>query len=150
MIGLPPNLFYSTGIPVCILVLKKCKKAEDVLFINAAERFVKGKRQNRLEPEHIEEIIATYQNRPDKIDRCARRVGMKEIEANDFNLNVSRNVSTAEQEGEVKLDEVHSDLVEIENALQTGRNRQPQPVLEGVGAAAAAVGAPGFVTDRRG
>ena len=48
MIGLPANLFYSTGIPVCILVLKKCKKPDDVLFINAAEHFVKGKRQNQL------------------------------------------------------------------------------------------------------
>ena len=48
VIGLPANLFYSTGIPVCILVLKKCKKPDDVLFINAAEHFVKGKRQNQL------------------------------------------------------------------------------------------------------
>ena len=46
VIGLPANLFYSTGIPVCILVLKKCKKPDDVLFINAAEHFEKGKRQN--------------------------------------------------------------------------------------------------------
>ena len=55
MIGLPANLFYSTGIPVCILVLKKCKKPDDVLFINAAEHFVKGKRQNQLTDEHIDE-----------------------------------------------------------------------------------------------
>ena len=55
MIGLPANLFYSTGIPVCILVLKKCKKPDDVLFINAAEHFVKGKRQNQLTDEHIEQ-----------------------------------------------------------------------------------------------
>ena len=48
VIGLPANLFYSTGIPVCILVLKKCKKHNDVLFINAAEHFEKGKRQNYL------------------------------------------------------------------------------------------------------
>jgi type I restriction enzyme M protein len=53
VIGLPANLFYSTGIPVCILVLKKCKKPDDVLFINAVEHFVKGKRQNQLTEEHI-------------------------------------------------------------------------------------------------
>src|ERR1700753_3441873 len=46
VIGLPPNMFYSTGIPVCILVLKKCKKSDDVLFINAAEQFKKDKRKN--------------------------------------------------------------------------------------------------------
>lgn len=53
IIGLPANLFYSTGIPVCILVLKKCKKSDDVLFINASEQFDKGKRQNRLSTDHI-------------------------------------------------------------------------------------------------
>src|SRR3546814_13667601 len=55
VIGLPPNLFYSTGIPVCILVLKKCKKPDDVLFINASgpENFAKGKRQNRSEERRV-------------------------------------------------------------------------------------------------
>ena len=67
MIGLPANLFYSTGIPVCILVLKKCKKPDDVLFINAAEQFVKGKRQNQLTDAHIARIIETYQNRPKQV-----------------------------------------------------------------------------------
>ena len=66
MIGLPANLFYSTGIPVCILVLKKCKKPDDVLFINAAEHFEKGKRQNQLTDEHIEKIIDTYQHRKEE------------------------------------------------------------------------------------
>ena len=61
VIGLPANLFFSTGIPVCILVLKKYKKPDDVLFINAGEYFEKGKRQNRLLPEHIEKIVSTYQ-----------------------------------------------------------------------------------------
>src|SRR4051812_20061554 len=94
VIGLPANLFYSTGIPVCILVLKKCKKPDDVLFINAAEHFEKGKRQNYLTDAHIGRIVDTYQQRPDSVDRYARRVGMKEIKDNDFNLNISRYVST--------------------------------------------------------
>src|SRR3546814_17988919 len=57
VIGLPPNLFYSTGIPVCILVLKKCKKPDDVLFINASgpENFAKGKRPNQLQSEERRE-----------------------------------------------------------------------------------------------
>jgi len=63
VIGLPANLFYSTGIPVCILVLKKCKKPDDVRFINASEHFVKGKRQNQLTPAHIDKIVTTYQRR---------------------------------------------------------------------------------------
>ncbi|HEY8906305.1 MAG TPA: type I restriction-modification system subunit M, partial [Rhodoferax sp.] len=93
VIGLPSTLFYSTGIPVCILVLKKCKKPDDVLFINAAEHFVKGKRQNQLTDEHIAKIIATYQHRLEEA-RYSRRVEMAEIEKNDFNLNISRYIST--------------------------------------------------------
>ncbi|HMZ39782.1 MAG: SAM-dependent methyltransferase [Saprospiraceae bacterium] len=75
VIGLPANLFFSTGIPVCILVLKKCKKFDDVLFINASEHYEKGKRQNRLrdgvddEPNDIRKIVDTYKSRPEKIER---------------------------------------------------------------------------------
>ena len=118
IIGLPANLFYSTGIPVCILVLKKCKKPDDVLFINASENFEKGKRQNYLSDEHIKNIIGTYQQRPASIERYARCVGMDEIEANDFNLNISRYVSTAEQEVAINLSATHKELVETEKQIQ--------------------------------
>lgn len=124
VIGLPANLFYSTGIPVCILVLKKCKQPDDVLFINAAEHFVKGKRQNQLSDAHIAKIVDTYQQRPDKpIERYARRVSMQEIIDNDYNLNISRYVSTAEQEVEIDLAYVHRDLAEIERQLADARKR---------------------------
>ena len=113
VIGLPANLFFSTGIPVCILVLKKCKKPDDVLFINAAEHFEKGKRQNQLRPEDIDKIVDTYQFRKEET-RYSRRVGMEEIEKNDFNLNISRYVSTAEAEEEIDLAAVHAELVSLE------------------------------------
>lgn len=113
VIGLPANLFFSTGIPVCILVLKKCKKPDDVLFINAAEHFEKGKRQNQLRPEDIDKIIDTYQHRKEE-PRYSRRVGMEEIQKNDFNLNISRYVSTAEAEDEIDLAFEHAKLVELE------------------------------------
>ena len=112
VIGLPPKLFYSTGIPVCILVLKKCKKPDDVLFINASEHFEKGKRQNVLLPEHIDKIIETYQFRKEE-DRYSRRVSMEEIEENDFNLNISRYVSTAKPEEPVDLAQVHNELTDL-------------------------------------
>jgi type I restriction enzyme M protein len=119
VIGLPANLFYSTSIPVCILVLKKCKKPDDVLFINASEDYDRGKRQNQLSDQHIERIVKTYQERPEKpIERYARRVGMKEIKAHDFNLNISRYVSTAEDEEEIDLALTHRKLVEIEKILR--------------------------------
>jgi len=118
IIGLPANLFYSTGIPVCIVVLKKCKKPDDVLFINASEHFEKGKRQNHLSDEHINQIIETYTQRPEKIDRYARRVTMDEIKANDYNLNMSRYVSTAKPEVQIDLSATHKELVEIEEQIQ--------------------------------
>ena len=118
VIGLPANLFYSTGIPVCILVLKKCKKPDDVLFINASEHFEKAKRQNSLSDEHIEKIVDTYQQRPESIERYAKRVGMDEIEANDFNLNISRYVSTAKPEVAIDLSATHKELVEVEKQIQ--------------------------------
>ncbi|MBT0961302.1 type I restriction-modification system subunit M [Denitromonas iodatirespirans] len=122
VIGLPANLFYSTGIPVCILVLKKCKKPNDVLFINAAELFEKGKRQNQLTETHIGKIIDTYQFRKEEA-RYARRVSMEEIEKNDFNLNISRYVSTAVAEEEIDLADVHRQLVDIEKDIVKAKDK---------------------------
>lgn len=128
VIGLPSNLFFSTGIPVCILVLKKCKKEDDVLFINASEHYKKEKRQNHLrtgengEPNDIQEIVDTYQNRPEKIERYARRVSMEEIEKNDFNLNISRYVSTAKPEPVIDLNDVNEKLTEIETKATKSLN----------------------------
>ncbi len=120
VIGLPANLFFSTGIPVCILVLKKCKKFDDVLFINAAEHYEKGKRQNTLLPEHIEKIVDTYKYRKEET-RYSRRVSMEEIEKNDFNLNISRYVSTAAEEEPIDLKEVNKKLVELEKEIAKAR-----------------------------
>ncbi|QMN60439.1 type I restriction-modification system subunit M [Citrobacter freundii] len=118
VIGLPANLFFSTGIPVCILVLKRCKKSDDVLFINSAEHFEKGKRQNYLEDEHIAKIIDCYQFRKEE-ERYARRVPMEEIEKNDYNLNISRYVSTAQPEEKIVLQDVHSELVSLEERIKS-------------------------------
>jgi type I restriction enzyme M protein len=118
VIGLPANLFYSTGIPVCILVLKKCKKPDDVLFVNAADDFVKGKRQNQLTEKHIQRILDTYKERKEQ-ERYSRRVTMREIEGNDFNLNILRYVSTAEADAEINLTDIHAKLLTIENDIRT-------------------------------
>ena len=122
VIGLAPNLFYSTGIPVCILVLKKCKRTDDVLFINAEKHYEKGKRQNFLNEEHIDKIIDTYRYRREET-QFSRRVGMDEIRANDYNLNISRYVSTAESEPEVDLQATHQSLVEVEQQLKDATAR---------------------------
>jgi type I restriction enzyme M protein len=130
VIGLPANLFYSTGIPVCILVLKKCKKNEDVLFINASEHFEKGKRQNFLREEDIEKIVETYKKRPEKIERYASRVSMKKIEENDYNLNISRYVSTALPEEKINLEEVNAKLEEIEEKIKSSTKKHNEYLKE--------------------
>ncbi len=129
VIGLPSNLFFSTGIPVCILVLKKCKKYDDVLFINAAEHFEKGKRQNKLLPEHIEKIVSTYQYRKEE-DRYSKRVSMEQIEAEGYNLNISRYISTATVEKEIDLKEVNAKLVDLEEKITSSTARHNEFLRE--------------------
>ena len=127
VIGLPSNLFYSTGIPVCILVLKKCKKHDDVLFINASEHYEKGKRQNTLrngengEPNDIDKILETYQFRTEE-ERYSRRVSMDEIEKNGYNLNISRYVSTSEVEVQIDLLDVNKKLNSINETIEKNTN----------------------------
>jgi type I restriction enzyme M protein len=129
IIGLPANLFYSTGIPVCILVLKKCKKPDDVLFINAADHFVKGKRQNQLSPKHISQIIDTYKHRKEE-PRYSRRVAMEEIRKNDFNLNISRYISTSVAEEEIDLSAVHTELVALDQSIREARDKHNAFLVE--------------------
>jgi type I restriction enzyme M protein len=117
VIGLPANLFYSTGIPVCILVLKKCKKPDDVLFINAAEHFEKGKLQNVLTDDHIAKIVSTYQFRKEE-PRYSKRIPMERIVEEGYNLNISRYVSTAQDEVEIDLAATHRQLVEAADRIQ--------------------------------
>ena len=129
VIGLPSNLFYSTGIPVCILVLKKCKKQDDVLFINASEHYEKGKRQNSLEDEHIQKIVDTYKFRQET-ERYSRRVSMEEIAANGFNLNISRYVSTSIDEVKIDLKEVNKKLVAINESIKTNTDKHNEFLKE--------------------
>ena len=136
VIGLPSNLFYSTGIPVSILVLKKCKKYDDVLFINASEHYKSGKRQNTLregengEPNDIRKIVETYQFRPDHIEKYARRVSMDEIEKNGYNLNISRYVSTSEDEVQIDLKDVNNKLTSINESIKENTEKHNEYLKE--------------------
>ncbi|TDE55382.1 type I restriction-modification system subunit M [Flavobacterium sp. GT3P67] len=129
VIGLPSNLFYSTGIPVCILVLKKCKKQEDVLFINASEHFEKGKRQNTLSEEHFEKIIDTYKYR-NEIPRYSKRVSIEEIENQGYNLNISRYVNTSIDEVKIDLREVNLKLFNINKKIVDATNKHNEFLRE--------------------
>jgi len=117
VIGLPAKLFFSTGISVCVLVLKKCKKPDDVLFINASEHFEKDGRLNRLRPEDIEKIVDAYQYRKQE-ERYSRRVSMEEIKENDYNLNLSRYVTTMEPEPDIDVLAVAKSIKEVDKRIQ--------------------------------
>ncbi|MEQ7421873.1 N-6 DNA methylase [Xanthomonas campestris pv. campestris] len=97
--------------------------------MNAAGHFAKGKRQNQLTDEHIQRIVNTYQNR-NKQDRYSRCVSMKEIAENDYNLNISRYVSTAEADKEIVLEAVHADLTAIESRLEESKKRHNAFLVE--------------------
>jgi type I restriction enzyme M protein len=113
VIGLPANLFYGTSIPACILVFKKCREADDVLFIDASREFEKGKNQNRLRPSDIDKIIDTYAKRVE-IEKYSHRATREEIAANDYNLNIPRYVDTFEPEPEIDLAAVSQELRELD------------------------------------
>ena len=122
VIGLPANLFFSTGIPVCILILKRCKKFDDVLFINAADYFERGKKQNYLREQDIERIVDTYQYRKEE-ERYSKRVSLNEIkEKNEYNLNISRYINTSEVEEQIDLTQVHQNLQEIAEEIKKSRD----------------------------
>ena len=131
VIGLPANLFYSTGIPVCILVLKKCRRTDDILFINASseEHYEKGKRQNSLRPEDINKIVETYQFRIEE-NRYDRKVYMREIKDNGYNLNISRYVNLSKEEEKIDLAEVHRQLVATEKKIESARQKHNEFLKE--------------------
>lgn len=124
VIGLPANLFYSTGIPVCILVLKKCRKNDKILFINASgeEHYEKGKRQNYLREEDVDKIVETYQFRKEE-SRFSRLVSLQEIKENDFNLNITRYVNLSKEEEQIDLEAVTKQLKECDDKIAEARGR---------------------------
>ena len=117
IIGLPGNIFYGTGIPTCIMVLKKNRENKgDVLFIDASEHFEKVKTQNKLRSEDIDKIISTYRERS-TIDKYSYVATLEEIEENDYNLNIPRYVDTFEEEEPVDLDAVSEELKSLDQDI---------------------------------
>lgn len=113
VIGLPANLFYGTSIPACILVFKKCKTTDDVLFIDASKHFEKGKNQNRLRPSDIDKIIEIYTERKEE-DKYSHLASLEEIKENDYNLNIPRYVDTFEEEEDIDLNIIVADIRKID------------------------------------
>ena len=102
IIGLPENLFYGTSIPTCILILKNNKKNKDIFFIDASDYYYKGKRQNKLREEDILKIVLAYRKRKNIGEYC-RVVSLDEIKANDYNLNITRYITSVDEDEKVDL-----------------------------------------------
>ncbi|RRS09184.1 type I restriction-modification system subunit M [Pseudoalteromonas sp. J010] len=118
VIGLPEKLFFGTGIPAAILIFKKHKTDNNVLFIDASREFKSGKNQNQLTKDNIEKIIDTYKAR-ETVDKYAYLATLDEIKENDFNLNIPRYVDTFEEEAEIDLVAVRNERVQLQNELKT-------------------------------
>ena len=116
VIGLPEKLFYGTGIPAAILIFKKKKSDDSVLFIDASREFKSGKNQNNLSEENIAKIIATYRAR-ESVDKYAYLATLQEVKDNDYNLNIPRYVDTFEEEAEIDLVAVRAEREQLKTQL---------------------------------
>ena len=131
VIGLPENLFYGTGIPACILVFKKNRSTRDVLFIDASGEgnYEKGKNQNILRPEDIDKILSHYRAVTTD-EKYSYRATFDEIKENDFNLNIPRYVDTFEEEPLVDIEEVQSNIKNIEAELSEVQKKMAEYLKE--------------------
>lgn len=118
VIGLPPALFYGTGIPACILVFKKCRVHDsNILFIDASRQFEKEGKQNKLLDEHVNHIIETYQKR-ETVEKFSYVASLEEISENDYNLNIPRYVDTFEEVDPVDLGKVVHEIRSLDSEMR--------------------------------
>ena len=118
VIGLPANLFFGTGIPACILVVKQNRSSEDILIIDASGDglYEKGKNQNKLREEDIQRIIAVYE-KYEAVDKFSHVATREEIIENDYNINIPRYVETFEEDDHVDMKEVAENILKIKSEL---------------------------------
>lgn len=102
IIGLPANIFFGTGIPTIIMVLKKNRSNDDILIIDASKGFVKEGKNNKLRARDIKKIVDCYESRAD-IEKFSRKISRDEIRKNDYNLNIPRYVDSSEEADKVDV-----------------------------------------------
>jgi type I restriction enzyme M protein len=129
VIGLPPNLFFGTGIPAAILIFHKGRKTTDVLFIDASREFQDDKKQNRLRPQEIEKIVGTYLKFK-SLPKYAYRAERHEIEANEFNLNIPRYVDTSDEEQDIDVAALQEEVDGLEKQLAATRGEMARYLRE--------------------
>lgn len=118
VIGFPDKLFLNTGIPVCVIILRKHRAQSDILFVDASKGFEKVKSQNQLRQEDIDKIVETVINR-EEIEKYSSIATLEEIKENDYNLNIPRYVDTFEEEEPIDIKEVTGELVKVEAEIES-------------------------------
>lgn len=129
VIGLPANLFYGTGIPAAILIFKRNRPTNSVLFIDASHEYAEGTNQNRLRKEDIESISAAYRART-AIEGYAAEVSREELEDNAYNLNITRYIETFVEETQVDLEGIVVETAAIDSKLQSVQAKIDAYLLE--------------------
>lgn len=136
VIGLPAGLFQTTGIPVAILILDRTREKggenedkKEVLFIEASKEFVPEKAQNSLSKENADKVYDTYSERKE-LEKFSRLVKPKEIEENDFNLNITRYVDTFEEEAPIDISANLKELAELEPEIEKLEGEMTQYLKE--------------------
>ena len=129
VVGLPANLFTTTGIPVAVLVFDRSREEggqngarKDVLFIDASKEFTPGKTQNLLDEAHIAKVVETFRTHA-TVEKYSHRASPEEIAENDFNLNIPRYVDTFEPEEEIDVAALQQEIDQIEAELAEVRGR---------------------------
>lgn len=142
VIGLPANLFYGTGIPAAILIFNKAKgKNKDVLFIDASNDFDNGKNQNKLNEKHIQKVVEEYKKfkglKPITTeegevltDKFSYRATLKDIQNNEYNLNIPRYIDTFEEEEEVDIKEIYNEIITLKSQLAETEKRMEDYLKE--------------------
>lgn len=134
IIGLPSKLFYGAGIPVGLWIINKNKSEEKknkILIIDASKEYSEGKNQNTLRKQDIEKIIKTY-DQYQNVEKYARMVDIKEIEENEFNLNISRYIDSNEEKEEIDVKQVWGELKQLEKEREE-INKKVNGFLEELG-----------------
>jgi len=142
VIGLPANLFFGTGIPAAILIFNKAKGAKrDVLFIDASAEFESGKNQNKMNETHIAKVVAEFEkfkklpaldSEKGEVltDKFSFRATLKDIQDNEYNLNIPRYIDTFEEEAEVDIKSVHTEIVDLKQQLAATEAKMEQYLKE--------------------
>lgn len=129
VIGLPENLFFGTGIPAAMLIFKRNRRDDRVIFIDASREYAQGTTQNVLRDADRQKIVATYKARA-FVDKYAYVAAREEIAENDYNLNIPRYVDTFEPEALVDMPTVNAQIRDLRGKLADVETRMQSYLKE--------------------